>query len=243
MSALERLQRANPVPDSERLLAAEGAMNAFVRSARHRRSAMDTTPREETVALYEAIEQPVRDGVGAPGVTKGRGLRVAIAAAVVALVGVAGLMWLSGSDEALPFGAQPPAVLDFYEDAFNRGDVDALVGLFTDDAVIQGYSLGDTLVTGGEEIRVFFTAETDRGSTISVSNVAATANSATVDVEWVSQDFAGVTWPGNMVTFVDGKISRWDWAPPIFGAEGYSSSLERIPTLTSGAPRRAASAV
>ena len=96
MSAIERLERANPVPDEDRLLAAPGAMDAFVSSVKERSGIVKKTERKGSgVEDRPPIEVPT-DAAPIEGSRRRFGL-VAAAAVVVLVIGAAAaFLTLSG---------------------------------------------------------------------------------------------------------------------------------------------------
>ena len=113
MSAIERLERANPVLDEDRLLAAPGAMDAFVSSVKERSGIVKKT--DKTGAGVEdrpPIEVPTGSGPGEVVAVEGSRSRfglVAAAAAVVVLVigAAAAILTLSGDSGGDVVAASP----------------------------------------------------------------------------------------------------------------------------------------
>ena len=63
MSTLERLERANPVPDADRLLTAPGAMDGFILAVQERSGIVQTTEDRapiEVPTIEEAVQPPAR---------------------------------------------------------------------------------------------------------------------------------------------------------------------------------------
>jgi len=114
MSAIERLERANPVPDEDRLLAAPGAMDAFVSSVKERSGIVKKT--DKTGAGVEdrpPIEVPTGSGPGEVVAVEGSRSRfrlVAIAAVIVLVIGAAAaILTLSGDGGDDVVAASPAA--------------------------------------------------------------------------------------------------------------------------------------
>jgi len=120
MSAIERLERANPVPDEDRLLAAPGAMDAFVSSVKERSGIVKKT--DKTSAGVEdrpPIEVPTGSGPGEVVAVEGSRSRfrlVAAAAVVVLVIGAAAaILTLSGDggDDVVAASPTPGPVTSF----------------------------------------------------------------------------------------------------------------------------------
>ncbi len=118
MSAIERLERANPVLDEDRLLAAPGAMDAFVSSVKERSGIVKKT--DKTGAGVEdrpPIEVPT-DAVAIEGSRRRFGL-VAAAAVVVLVIGAAAaILTLSGDggDDVLTDSPTTPGPITSFAD-------------------------------------------------------------------------------------------------------------------------------
>lgn len=95
MTALDRLTKANPVPDHERVLSAPGTMDDFVLTVMERNGIVKTTKQAEEGSAAATIAEPAE--VGHYKQEPRKGLRVAVVAAaailaVAAMVGVFGLL-------------------------------------------------------------------------------------------------------------------------------------------------------
>ncbi len=118
MSAIERLERANPVPDEDRLLAAPGAMDAFVSSVKERSGIVKKT--DKTGAGVEdrpPIEVPT-DAVAVEGSRRRFGL-VAAAAVVVLVIGAAAAILTltgDGGDDVVAASPTTPGPVTSFAD-------------------------------------------------------------------------------------------------------------------------------
>lgn len=148
---IERLERANPVPDPSRLYPDPAEPRSFLHLVEQRRERMDDTK----VRPIKSGEKPPRSN---------RGIQVAAAAFVIAVAGIGiGLALLTGGDDV----AAPPATLsveaqqeaaqqealavaEAHIAAFNAGDRDAVMGLFTADVSISDNFVGEWTVTDWE---------------------------------------------------------------------------------------------
>ena len=127
MSAIERLERANPVPDEDRLLAAPGAMDAFVSSVKERSGIVKKT--DKTGAGVEdrpPIEVPTGSGPGEEVAVEGSRSRfglVAAAAVVVLVIGAAAaILTLSGDggDDVATASPTTPGPITSFENIAGR---------------------------------------------------------------------------------------------------------------------------
>ena len=122
-----------------------------------------------------------------------------------------------GGDDDDAAGGDPAAVLAEYEDARNAGDVDALVALYAEDAVIIGHSLdeADAMADVAElralEGRVFADGVTK------YTQLEVDGNTVTFRQELSLPDGRCFGGDGQRVTVEDGKITRYAW-----GASGQS---------------------
>jgi len=133
---LERLKRANPVPDSGRIYPDPEESRRFSFLVEQRRKQMDDTQ----VRPIKSREEPPRSR---------RGVLVAMAALVI-VVGVGiGIVLLTGGDEGSDVAGVPAlttaealVVNDAFFEAFNTGDDDAVLALFTPDVTIDNSYVG-----------------------------------------------------------------------------------------------------
>ena len=106
------------------------------------------------------------------------------------------------------------AVVASYVAAYNAGDVDTLVELFTDDAVIAGHPGGD--YEGVAEIRTLHEDGADATVAYDISNVAVDGDTVTWDHHWGETDDNGLIIDGNCVEghtaeIEDGMFALWEW--------------------------------
>jgi hypothetical protein len=126
MSTVERLRRANPVPDPERLLAELGDMDAFVDRS---------TKRSPATTMEDRVSHRTRQ--------QGLGWLVAVAAAVVVLAVGTALALLDSPANVQPAGPSARDQIAYVErayDALNAGDVDGWAALFAVDADARSQS-------------------------------------------------------------------------------------------------------
>jgi hypothetical protein len=157
MSAIERLERANPVLDEDRLLAAPGAMDAFVSSVKQRSGIVKKT--DKTGAGVEdrpPIEVPTGSGPGEEVAVEGSRSRfglVAAAAVVVVLVigAAAAILTLTGDggDDVVAASPTPGPVTSFEDIAgtiYERQGNEPRYLVFFEDGTFHSSSNPDLVV-------------------------------------------------------------------------------------------------
>lgn len=107
MNALERLERANPVTDSDRLLSASGAMDDFVLAVKERSGIMQTTDGRAPIEVPETQVQETDPIKPVFKKERRRGLVYAFAVATIALIFV-GVAWAVLSNDSQPDVAPQP---------------------------------------------------------------------------------------------------------------------------------------
>lgn len=135
MNTHERLRRANPVPEPDRLLAAPDAMETFVLAVMER-----TEETGERLAESVKMEKPV-----AQRADRRRSSLLLIAAVAAITVAVAGALlvttWLRPDPEpATPTPTEETAIVNAAYDALNAGDIRAWLDHFAADAEVFGAS-------------------------------------------------------------------------------------------------------
>lgn len=135
MTALDRLTRANPVPDDERVLSAPGAMDDFVLTVMERSGIVKPINQAEEGSATATIAEPADVRYDKQGPQRGR--RVAVAAAAAAIVAIAatiGVFGLLDEDRGVEIAVaglegNPEAAAAFEAvaaayDAYNSGDAE-----------------------------------------------------------------------------------------------------------------------
>ena len=160
MSAIERLERANPVPDEDRLLAAPGAMDAFVSSVKERSGIVKKTERKGSgVEDRPPIEVPT-DAAPIEGSRRRFGL-VAAAAVVVLVIGAAAaILTLSGDggDDVVAASPTTSGPITSFDDIAGRIYVSQGIGedqylYFLEDGTINGSTNPDLVVDRASDVR------------------------------------------------------------------------------------------
>jgi hypothetical protein len=179
--------------------------------------ALDTRRRAMTTLTTTERQAPWWKG---PKV--GLGLAAATAVVVIAVVAIAGLI---NSDEPDTAGS-PTQTVAAYLAAYNAGDIDGVMSLFTDESVISNLpapgraGLGaNPAVAGLEAIRDFHM--TDRAKAAGAdayvfSNVDAVGSAVTWDHLWTSNEGLRGCGEGHEAIVEDGKIVSWTFATVSF---------------------------
>jgi hypothetical protein len=133
---------------------------------------------------------------------------------VVFVLLVVGMLILASCGDDDDSGG-PAGVLANYEDTRNAGDVDALMSLYTDDAVVTDHPRdNDDTATGVEEIRpleaVAPSIQRPEDATEFI-NVEPSGNTVTFDMNFHMDDGSCLGSSGHEVTVEGDKITRYDW--------------------------------
>ncbi len=150
-----------------------------------------------------------------------RGPQVAlttVAVTVVVVLAVFAVVRLTDSDTVLESGASvddPASVIQATVAAYNAGDIDAVMALFTEQSVVTNhpFSINSRGITDIRSLQ-----EEDRAAAAEVNpyeifNVQVTGNTVTWDHVWtndLTQDWCA---EGHRAVIEDGKILSWDFAP------------------------------
>ncbi|GMQ97995.1 MAG: hypothetical protein BMS9Abin17_0499 [Acidimicrobiia bacterium] len=128
--------------------------------------------------------------------------------AIVVAIALTAAACSSSSDD-------PAAVLAAYEDARNARDVDALMALYADDAVVIGHPLdADELAQGVDEIRALegqVPAIVGENGSTEYGSIEVSGQAVTFDQKFVSNEGDCFSSSGNNVSVEDGKIIRYEW--------------------------------
>ncbi len=111
--------------------------------------------------------------------------------------------------------SNPTAVLTDYQDARNALDVDAVMALYADDAVLRDHPLdNDGIATGVAEIRVVEAkVPGSQGPTGRIEFIDTTVSGNTVTFNHRFMNNSGDCFggAGDQVTVEDGRITLYDW--------------------------------
>lgn len=154
--------------------------------------------------------------------SKWAGVRLGVAA--FAAIFLAGLLFVFGSggfdgDEPLdPASSELSEVLFEYESAFNDGDLEAIMRLYADDAVIVGHPKDpDGTTSGRQQIRIVEQrqlAAPGYDEPIRFVDIIVAPGSVEFGHEvMLSPPYnpVCVSGAGHVMAIEDGKISRWEW--------------------------------
>jgi hypothetical protein len=146
-----------------------------------------------------------------------RSLLVGVAAFVAVLfVGAAwGILGLLGEDDTPVAGSSddPAATIEDYRTAYNAGDVDGVMALFSEESVMTGNSFFES--AGLTEIRAVWVEDINAAATedaYTISNVEVTGNTVTWDQVWIGGEGDKNCIEGQSAVIEDGKILLWTWS-------------------------------
>lgn len=162
----------------------------------------DQDPAEETeIIMLTETDPPARR----------RGPLLAAAVAVLALVVGLGLIARDDeSEQSDPPAPSPTEVLELFVQAFNAHDIDAVVALYADDAVVTGHPLIENPpAEGAQEIRALTVEDLGVANTYEVRDVVTTGNSVTFAHLWYPSDGGCYAGTDRMV-IENGKIAEWE---------------------------------
>jgi hypothetical protein len=203
----EQFRMANPIPDpANPPLRASTAAAALLDL--ERRGTMDTK------------ETRVPTGVATPRRRRSPALVAAAAFAAVIMIGVVTVLVNSGGGETAPVGgsADPATVIQDYINAYNAGDLDAVMALFTEESTITGHPFHPVGGTSKGLVSIRALHESDRFAAATVnpytiSNVEVSGSTVTWDHVWTNRN--GENWcaEGHQAVIEDGRIMSWAFAP------------------------------
>ena len=108
--------------------------------------------------------------------------------------------------------ADPATVIEDYVAAYNSGDADAVMVLFSEESVITGVpffeSAGLTAIRAVQILDINAAATEDA---YTISNVEVTGNTVTWDHVWIDRAGDEFCLEGQSAVIEDGKILLWTW--------------------------------
>jgi hypothetical protein len=107
-----------------------------------------------------------------------------------------------------PRSDDPADVINDYVAAYNSGDVDKAMVLFTEDSTITGHPTGTGSANSLDEIQALHLQDLSYGRGYTISNVETSGNTVTWDTVW--GDNYGCVEGHTTVTNGD-KIVSWSW--------------------------------
>lgn len=137
-----------------------------------------------------------------------------VAAGVVIVAGI-GFLVSNNSDSADIAGASasPAQVLDDYIAAYNSGDIDGVMALFSEESVITGHPFSASS-TGLAEIRALHgrdMAIAASENAYTISNVEVTGDTVTWDHVWTNSEGNDFCQFGQSAVVEEGIILSWTW--------------------------------
>jgi hypothetical protein len=107
----------------------------------------------------------------------------------------------------------PAATIEDYRTAYNAGDVDGVMALFSEESVMTGNSFFES--AGLTEIRAVWVEDINGAATedaYTISNVEVTGNTVTWDQVWIGGAGDKNCIEGQSAVIEDGKILLWTWS-------------------------------
>ena len=114
-----------------------------------------------------------------------------------------------GGDEV-----DPAMVIEDYIGAYNGGDIDAVMAVFSEDSVVTGHPFVPE-AAGLAAIRALQTQDIESAAVqdaYTISNVEVTGDTVTWDHIWTKRDGVQFCQQGNSAVVKDGKILSWKWS-------------------------------
>ena len=201
-NALEAMRHANPVPDPVDLTDARLRSDVFLTTTKETSMSIDANQ-----PTHETPERKQRD--------RRRNVMVALGAFAVAVVAVAVVATVNTGDDIAPAGTSddPAAVIELYTAAYNSGDINAVMAVFTEDSVVYRFP-GTPEASGMTAIRRLSTddlAQAASTDAYSFSNIEVDGDTVTWDHLWVDKEGRNWCMEGHSAVIKDGKILTWTW--------------------------------
>lgn len=137
-----------------------------------------------------------------------------VAAGVVIVAGI-GFLVSNNSDSADIAGASasPAQVLDDYIAAYNSGDIDGVMALFSEDSVITGhpFSASSTGLAEIRDLQVRDMVEAASENAYTISNVEVTGDTVTWDHVFTNSGGNEFCQFGQSAVVEDGMMLSWTW--------------------------------
>lgn len=109
--------------------------------------------------------------------------------------------------------ADPAAVIEGYIAAYNAGDIDGVMAVFTEESVVTGHPM-ETRMEGLAAIRAIQLEDLNSAApenAYTISNVEVTGNAVVWDHIWTSSDGRQFCKQGNEAHIEGDKILTWAW--------------------------------
>jgi len=132
-------------------------------------------------------------------------MKIRLIFAVVAAVALVAAGCSSSSD--------PDDVISDYVAAYNSGDIDAVMAVFTEDSVVYGhpFSSESAGLTTIRSVQLTDLAAAASSDAYSISNVEVNGDTVTWDHVWVNSQGQNFCQKGQSAVVKDGKILTWTW--------------------------------
>ena len=107
----------------------------------------------------------------------------------------------------------PAAVIEDYAAAYNAGDIDAVMALFSEESVVRGHPFA-TESTGLDAIRTVQIADIAAAASVdayAISNVQVAGDTVTWDHVWENGEGSFFCQQGHTAVVEDGAIKSWTW--------------------------------
>ena len=109
--------------------------------------------------------------------------------------------------------ADPAGVIEDYTAAYNAGDIDAVMALFSEESVVTGHPF-EASSAGLAAIRAVQVDDINAAATdnpYTISNLDVSGDTVTWDHVWTSADGEQFCQQGHRAVTKDGKILTWAW--------------------------------
>ena len=147
-----------------------------------------------------------------------RGPRVAWAAflGTAAVVAVVAIVLATDSNGSNVAGDDPASVIQAYTAAYNAGDIDAVMALFSEESVVTGHPFAaeSAGLTAIRVVQVADIAAAAAENAYTISNVEVTGDTVTWDHVWTRNNTQQFCVQGHRAVIQDGKILSWVWPGP-----------------------------
>lgn len=107
----------------------------------------------------------------------------------------------------------PAAAIEAYISEYNAGDLDGVMAMFSEDAVLTGHPFA-ARATGRAAIRSVHADEVGGPGKYTISNLEASGSTVTWDHVWAGERDGGAfafCVEGHSATVDDGRITSWSW--------------------------------
>jgi hypothetical protein len=122
---------------------------------------------------------------------------------------------LDGSELRGAAAADPAQVIEDYRIAYNSGDIEGVMALFSDESVLRGhpFSVRSTGLVAIRRVQFRDLAIAAPADAYRIANVEVSGDTATWDHVFTNSE--GTRWcgEGHSAVIADGKILNWDFAP------------------------------